>query len=378
MIYLDNAATSFPKPSEVVEAVGRVLRNVPGSPGRSAHKGALEASRIIFEARQLLASFLAIPHPEQIIFTSGATESINLVLFGLLEPGDRVLATTMEHNSVARPLEFLKKERRIEVVYAPCTPEGLLDLDRFRELLRELKPRLICLPLVSNVTGTIQPLPEIIAEKGESLLLVDAAQAVGHVFFSLEGIDFLAFSGHKGLFGPGGTGVLYLAPGLEKKLKPWKIGGTGSRSELLEVPDFLPDRFECGTPNLPGVAGLAAGVEFVERTGLSKIRRHETALTEIFLEALQAHPKIKIYGPKDRLLATGIVSLNVEGFSPSEIAQRLDSEFGIAVRPGLQCAPLAHQTLGTFPQGTVRFSFGYFNRLAEVETAAQALLKIAS
>ncbi len=378
MIYLDNAATSFPKPSEVVEAVGRVLRNVPGSPGRSGHKGAIEASRIIFEARHVLASFLGVRNTSHIIFTSGATESLNIVLFGLLQPGDRVVATSMEHNSVARPLEYLKRERKIEVLYSPCNREGSLDLDVFKKLLHEFSPKLICIPLVSNVTGTIQPLPEIVALKGHSYLLVDAAQAVGHLPFNVEGIDFLAFSGHKGLFGPGGTGVLYIAEGLETKLRPFKIGGTGSRSELLEVPEFVPDRFESGTPNLPGIAGLTAGVEFIERIGLAKIRRHETALTEIFLDALKGHPKIEFYGPQERLLATGIVSLNVKGLAPSEVAQRLDKEFGIAVRPGLQCAPLAHKTLGTFPQGTVRFSFGYFNRLAEVESATQALLKIAS
>ncbi len=378
MIYLDQAATSFPKPSEVIEAVGECLRNVPGSPGRSAHQGAIKASRLIFEARERIASFLGINDSSRLIFTSGATEGLNMVLFGLLQPGDRVLATSMEHNSVARPLEYLRREKGIEVYYVPCHQDGLLDLERLAEMRRTLKPRLICLNYVSNVTGTIQPLAEVLAEKGESLLLVDAAQAVGHVPFSVEGIDFLAFSGHKGLYGPGGTGVLYLAEGRETELKPVKVGGTGSRSESLEVPDFLPDRFECGTPNLPGIVGLAAGVAFVEKVGLSKIRRHETALCEIFLERVASHPRIKIYGPKDRVLATGIVSLNVEGLAPSEVARRLDQEFGIAVRPGLQCAPLAHQTLGTMPQGTVRFSFGYFNRLAEVEEAAEALLRIAS
>jgi cysteine desulfurase family protein len=378
MIYLDQAATSFPKPSEVVEAVGRALRNVPGSPGRSAHRGALEASRIIFEARERLASFLGVSDSSRLVFTSGATEGLNLVLLGLLKPGDVVLATSMEHNSMARPLEYLKKERAVQVHYLPCNQEGFLDLSRFREMKRALRPRLICLNLVSNVTGTIQPLPEVVAEKGESLLLVDAAQAVGHLPFSTEGIDFLVFSGHKGLFGPAGTGVLYLAEGLEETLIPLKFGGTGSRSESLEMPEFLPDRFECGTPNLPGIAGLSAGIAFIEEVGLAKIRRHESALCEIFLERIKDHPKIKIYGPKDRLRATGIISLNVEGLPPSEVAHRLDVDFGIAVRSGLQCAPLAHRTLGTFPQGTVRFSFGYFNRLSEVEEAAQALLEIAS
>ncbi len=378
MIYLDQAATTFPKPIEVVEAVGECLRNVPGSPGRSAHQGAIEASRLIFEARERVSAFLGLNDSSRLIFTSGATEGLNIVLFGLLRPGDRVLATSMEHNSVARPLEFLRRERGIEVHYVPCHPEGFLDLEVFRRMRKELKPRLICLNYVSNVTGVIQPLSEVIAEKGDSLLLVDAAQAVGHLPFTVEGIDFLAFSGHKGLFGPAGTGGLYVAEGREEELKPLKVGGTGSRSESLEVPNFLPDRFECGTPNLPGIVGLGAGVAFVERIGLSKIRRHETALCEIFLEHISTSSRIKIYGPKDRVLATGIVSLNVEGLPPSEVARRLDRDFGIAVRPGLQCAPLAHQTLGTFPQGTVRFSFGYFNRLSEVEEAAEALLRIAS
>jgi selenocysteine lyase/cysteine desulfurase len=286
----------------------------------------------------------------------------------------------MEHNSVARPLEELRKERGLRVYYVPCSAEGFLDLAALKEMIRELSPRLICINHVSNVTGTIQPLAEVASLKGEALLLVDAAQSAGHLEIDLSAlpVDFLAFSGHKGLFAPGGIGVLYIREGLEDLVRPLKFGGTGSRSEALEQPNFLPDRFEAGTPNLPGIAGLSAGVEFVLQAGLSHIVAHEQELATRFIEAVKDHPRIKVYGPGDRQKATGIISVNVEGLPPSEVGLRLDREFGIMVRPGLHCAPLAHKTLGTLPQGTVRFSFNFMNRLGEVERAAEALLKIAS
>ncbi len=380
MIYADQAATSFPKPPEVVEAVAETLRKIPGSPGRSGHRGALAAGRIVFETREKLAAFFGLEDSSRFIFTSGATEALNLVIQGLLAPGDVVLATHMEHNSVARPLEELRKERDISVHYIPCSPDGLLDLEAFENLVRTFRPKLICINHVSNVTGTIQPLKEIIRLKGQSLLLVDAAQSVGHFEINLGElkIDFLAFSGHKGLLAPSGIGVLYIREGLEGILRPLKFGGTGSRSESLNQPEFLPDRFESGTPNLPGIAGLGAGLDYVTRAGFDQIKAHEEKLTEIFIETIAEHPKITIYGPKDRRQATGIISVNIQGLSSSEVALRLDREFRVMVRPGLHCAPLAHETIGTLPQGTVRFSFNYLNRLGEAKRAAEALLKIAS
>ncbi|HHI97614.1 MAG TPA: aminotransferase class V-fold PLP-dependent enzyme [Thermodesulfatator atlanticus] len=380
MIYLDQAATSFPKPGEVVEAVAHTLRNIPGSPGRSAHKGALAASRVLFEARERVAAFIGAEDSSEVIFTSGATEALNIVLKGFLKSGDTVVATSMEHNAVARTLKALRQQG-VNVLYAPCDQEGFLILEELEKIIRTENPKLLCINLVSNVTGTIQPLAEIYPLKGENTyLLVDAAQAAGHLPLEVanSAIDFLAFSGHKGLFGPPGVGVLYLRRELASQVSPLKEGGTGSRSESLFQPEFLPDRFESGTPNLPGIAGLAAGIDFVEKIGLTRLHRHETALADIFLEKIRDHPRIKIYGPKDRVRATAIVSVNVEGLPPSEVARRLDIEFDVAVRPGLHCAPLAHQTIGTYPQGTVRFSFGYFNRLHEAEKAAEALIKIAS
>ncbi len=379
MIYADQAATSFPKPPEVVEAVGEVLRRIPGSPGRSGHRGALAAGRVMFEAREELAGLFNVEDETRFVFTSGATEALNLVIQGLLEPGDVVLATSMEHNSVARPLEALRKERGVKVSYVPCTPEGFVDLAMFEKMVQELCPRLICINYVSNVTGTIQPLAELAALKGKALLLVDAAQAVGHFDIDLSRlpVDFLAFSGHKGLFAPGGIGVLYIREGLEDLVRPLKFGGTGSRSESLDHPDFMPDRFEAGTPNLPGIAGLKAGIKFVKDIGLATLASHERSLATRFIQGLKGHPRIKVYGPKDRQAATGIVSLNIQGLPPSEVALRLDREFGIYVRPGLHCAPLAHRTLGTLPQGTVRFSFNFMNRIDEVDKAARAVLQIA-
>ncbi len=380
MIYADQAATSFPKPPEVVEAVCEILRRVPGSPGRSGHRGALAAGRVVFEAREELAQFFSLEDESRFVFTSGATEGLNLVIQGVLRPGDVALASAVEHNSVARPLEALCRQGRIRVHYVPCNREGFLDLRALKEMVKTFSPRLICLSHVSNVLGTIQPLEEIVPLKGEALILIDAAQSVGHIDIDLSqlAIDFLAFSGHKGLLSPGGIGALYLRPGVEEILRPLKFGGTGSRSESLEQPDFLPDRFESGTPNLPGIAGLAAGARVVRQIGLKNISSHERLLAETFIELIKKNPKIRIYGPKDRTKATGIISVNIEGLPPSEVARRLDREFGVMVRPGLHCAPLAHKTLDTLPQGTVRFSFNYFNRLSEVERAAQALLEIAS
>ena len=302
MIYADQAATSFPKPTEVVEAVGEALRRIPGSPGRSGHRGALAAGRVVFEAREKIAALFHVEDSTRFLFTSGATEALNVVIQGVTRPGDVVLASHMEHNSVARPLEELRKERGLRVYYVPCSAEGFLDLAALKEMIRELSPRLICINHVSNVTGTIQPLAEVASLKGEALLLVDAAQSAGHLEIDLSAlpVDFLAFSGHKGLFAPGGIGVLYIREGLEDLVRPLKFGGTGSRSEALEQPNFLPDRFEAGTPNLPGIAGLSAGVEFVLQAGLSHIVAHEQELATRFIEAVKDHPRIKVYGPGDR------------------------------------------------------------------------------
>ncbi len=378
IIYADNAATSWPKPPEVVEAVGEFLRNCSGSPGRAAHKMALEASRIVFETREELAALISAPSSEQIVFTKCATEALNLALFGLLRSGDRVVITTMEHNAVARPLYYLERHRGVAVTYVRCREDGSLDLDRLRQTLIEVSPRLLVVNHASNVTGTIVPLAEVAEMKGPALLLVDAAQSAGALEIDVsQGLDLVALTGHKSLLGPTGTGALYIAPGLEELIEPLGLGGTGSRSESLEQPSFLPDRFESGTPNTVGLAGLKAGLNFIKKTGLARIREHEKGLTALFLEGLASIPEITVYGPGDPERQTSVVSLNIAGKDPAWVALELDRRYGIAVRAGLQCAPLAHQTIGTYPRGTVRFSWGYFSGPSDVEMTLVALKELA-
>ncbi len=380
LIYLDNAATSFPKPPQVVDAIVHFLTKIGANAGRSGHRLSVEAGRIIYETREALAELFHIPDPLRIVFGHNVTEMLNLVLRGFLRPGDHVVTSSMEHNSVMRPLRALEREG-VEVTVVPCSPEGLLDPV---ELERALRPntRLIVLNHASNVTGTILPVREAgrIARRYGTFLLVDAAQTAGAYPIDAEadGIDFLAFTGHKGLFGPTGTGGLYIGPRvLLEELRPLKRGGTGSRSELEEQPDFLPDKYESGTQNAAGLAGLGAGVRFILETGVEEIRRHEMELTALLLEGLSSIERVRLYGPQDLSSRVGIVSFNIEGMEPSEVALALDEEFGIMCRPGLHCAPSAHKTIGTFPRGTVRFSVGFFNTREEVEKAIEAVKKIA-
>ncbi|MCS7286773.1 MAG: aminotransferase class V-fold PLP-dependent enzyme [Anaerolineae bacterium] len=380
IIYLDNAATSFPKPPQVVEAIVRFLTRVGANPGRSGHRLSVEAGRIVYETREALAELFGISDPLRIVFGHNATEMLNLVLTGFLRPGDHVITSSMEHNSVMRPLRALEKNG-VEISVLKCSPEGLLDPV---DLERAIRPstRLIVLNHASNVTGTILPVREAgkLARQYGAYLLVDAAQTAGAhpIDVEADGIDFLAFTGHKSLLGPTGTGGLYIGPRVPlEELKPLKRGGTGSRSELEEQPDFLPDKYESGTLNAAGLAGLGAGVRFILERGVEEIRCHELRLTALLLEGLSSIERVRLYGPSDLSLRIGIVSFNVEGLEPSDVAFALDEEFGIMCRPGLHCAPSAHRTMGTFPKGTVRFSIGFFNTVEEVEKAIEAIKKIA-
>lgn len=380
IIYLDNAATSFPKPPQVVEAIVHFLTKVGANAGRSGHRLSVEAGRIVYETREALAELFHITDPHRIVFGHNATEMINLVLKGFLRPGDHVVTSSMEHNSVMRPLRALEREG-VEVSVVPCSQEGLIDPVDMEKALRP-NTRLIVLNHASNVTGTILPVREAgqIARQHGIFLLVDAAQTAGvyPIDPETDGIDFLAFTGHKGLFGPAGTGGLYIGPRVPlEDLRPLKRGGTGSRSELEEQPDFLPDKYESGTQNLPGLAGLGAGVRFILEKGVEEIRRHELELTALLLEGLSSIRRVKLYGPADLSLRVGIVSFNIEGMEPSDVALALDEEFGIMCRPGLHCAPSAHKTIGTFPRGTVRFSVGFFNTREEIERAIEAVEKLA-
>ncbi|MBM4332703.1 MAG: aminotransferase class V-fold PLP-dependent enzyme [Deltaproteobacteria bacterium] len=376
LIYLDNAATSHPKPQEVIQAMVRFLRDVGANPGRSGHRLSIESGRIILETREKVAELFGVKDSSRVIFGLNATEAINQGLQGLLNPGDHVITSSMEHNSVMRPLRALER-KGVELTLILCSPAGFLDPSDVGQAIRK-NTKMVILNHGSNVTGTLQPLEEVgdICRNNNLLYLVDAAQTAGAIPIDvgLQKIDLLAFTGHKALFGPQGTGGLIIGERVdEKKIVPLKRGGTGSRSESEEHPDFLPDLGESGTLNGVGLAGLLAGLKFILETGVEKIRDHELRLTERLLRGLLKIPGVVVHGPQDAGKQCATVSFNIKGLVPSEISLRLDEEFGILCRVGLHCAPSAHKTIGTFPEGTVRFGLSYFNTEEEVDRALQAV-----
>jgi len=380
MIYFDNAATSWPKPPQVKEAMVKFMDEVGANPGRSGHFRSIEAARIVFETREALSVLFHVKDSSRIVFTLNATESINLALKGLLKPGDHVITSSMEHNSVMRPLRDLEK-KGIALSIVPCSKEGMLDSHEVEGKIQS-NTKMVVLNHASNVTGTLLPVEEVgsIVRKHNLLFLVDAAQTAGVCPIDIEKdhIDLLAFTGHKSLYGPQGTGGLVIGERInEKEMAPLKQGGTGSRSEFEEQPDFLPDCFESGTPNGVGLAGLLAGVQFVLEKGVEEIRQNEMALVEKLIMGLKKIPRVELYGPELQEDRIATVSFNFAHFPPSEGALRLEREFGILCRPGLHCAPAAHRTIGTFPEGTVRFGLSAFNTEAEIETAIQAVSLIA-
>ncbi len=381
-IYLDNAATSWPKPPGVAEAMVHFLNEIGANPGRSGHHLSVEAGRIVYKAREAVAELFGVADPLRVVFGMNATDGLNLALRGLLRPGDHVVTSSMEHNSVMRPLRALEREG-VEVTVVRCSPEGVLDPAAVEEALRP-NTVLVALNHASNVVGTLLPVAEVgrmlrAREKGP-LLLVDAAQTGGAVPIPMDtdGIDLLAFTGHKSLYGPTGTGGLIIGPRVNtEQLQPLKRGGTGSRSEYEEQPDFLPDCYESGTPNVVGLAGLLAGVRWVLERGVEAIRAHELALTRQLIEGLAAIPGVTVYGTRDPARQTAVVSFNIAGMEPSEVGLRLDEEFGIMCRVGLHCAPAAHRTIGTFPTGTVRFAPGAFTTAEEIDRALEAVAHLA-
>lgn len=379
MIYLDHAATSYPKPREVLQAMQEFLERAGGNPGRSGHRLSIAAGRVLYEAREAVAELFHVPDPLRVIFTSNATHALNLALYGLLQAGDRVVTTSMEHNAVMRPLRHLEA-RGTEVIVVPCASDGGVDLNAMGEALTQ-EARLVVVNHASNVVGTIAPLAELsaLAHGAGALLLLDAAQTAGVLPIDMQamGIDLLAFTGHKGLLGPPGTGGLVLGETVKpEEIEPLTRGGTGSRSEYEQQPDFLPDKFESGTPNGVGIAGLGAGIAWVMQHGVKTIREHEVELTRLLLEGLSTMRGVNLYGPLDPQRRTAVVSFTVEGRQVSEIGQRLDEEHGVLCRVGLHCAPAAHRTIGTFPKGTVRFAPGVTTTPQEIEEALAALERV--
>ncbi|KAB0669741.1 aminotransferase class V-fold PLP-dependent enzyme [Oryzomonas sagensis] len=374
-IYLDNAATSYPKPESVYQAVMHAMREVGSSPGRGGHRRSLEAGRLLLQAREAIATLFAIPDSSRIIMTHSTTEALNLALRGVLVPGDHVVTTSMEHNSLVRPLAALRASG-VEVTVVRADGTGMVDPDDVRRALRPTT-RMVAMAHISNVCGAIQAIGPIgaIAREAGALFLVDAAQSAGSEPIDVigTGIDLLAAPGHKGLYGPQGTGFLYASPAVH--LKPLLQGGTGTSSTAEEQPLTLPDGFEAGTHNMPGIAGLKAGVEFVLEQGAAAIGERERRLVTSAAQRLAEVPQVTLYGPSDPALRGGVLSFTVAETDPAALAFMLDHNYDIAVRAGLHCAPQAHRTLGSFPGGTLRMSPGWFSTGEEIAIFCDAVVE---
>jgi cysteine desulfurase / selenocysteine lyase len=381
-IYLDNAATSWPKPEAVYRAVDRYQRELGAPAGRGAYREAAEVERIVADARRRIAGLIGAADPKRIIFTLNGTDSLNLALHGLLRPGDHVVTSVVEHNSVLRPLRFVEHTRGISVTRITCSADGIVDPDAIRQAIRS-DTRLIALIQASNVTGAVQPIAEVgrLARQHGVLFLVDAAQSLGHVPIDVRdaGAHLLAAPGHKGLLGPLGTGLLYVAPDVESDLWPQRQGGTGTHSSEDRQPDTLPDKYESGNLNVLGLAGLTAGAAHIQERGVDEICRHEMELTDRLLAGLTEIRGVTLYGPRESNRRVGVVSLTIAGYDPREAAALLDSTYSIQTRAGLHCAPLMHAALGTAESGgTLRLSPGQFNTIEQIDTAIAAIGEIAA
>lgn len=374
MIYLDNAATTMHKPQTVIDAVAQAMCSL-GNAGRGATSGALDAARTIHGCRAKLARLLGCPRADHVCFTPNSTAALNAAINGVVRPGDRVVTTVLEHNSVLRPLNRLVAQQGVTVEHAGCDANGVLDYD---ELERLVTPgtRAVVVTHASNVTGNAVDIVRVaaMAHAVGALVIVDASQSAGTAQIDMQdmGLDIVCFTGHKGLMGPQGTGGLAVAEGID--VAPWAMGGTGVHSFDALQPMEWPTRLEAGTLNGHGIAGLSAGVDFIEaQGGVEAIAAHERALADRFLAGVREIPGITLYGAFDQPTRSAIVSLNVGDVDSAEISDALMQGWGIATRPGAHCAPLMHRALGTERQGVVRFSFGYFNTDDEVDTAIEAL-----
>jgi len=371
-IYFDNAATSHPKPPGVVEAVTRALTETNANPGRSGHRAAIEAARTVLDCRERLAALLGAADPMSVVHCFNCTDALNLAIKGSLRVGDHVIATRLEHNSVLRPLYALERRGRIALTLVSPRPDGFVDPDDIRDALTPQTALIVCTH-ASNVTGAIQPVAAIgqVARAAGVRYLIDGAQALGGLPVDVNalGCDLYAFPGHKSLLGPQGTGGLYIAPGL--RLNPLREGGTGTDSHSLDQPDTLPERYESGTVNLPGIAGLAAGCDYVA-SRLSQIMMHERELTQALWEGLAAMDGVTLYTPAQEAGRAGIVCFNVGDMPSAQVADAL-ARRDIAVRGGLHCAPGAHRFLGTLERGAVRASLGHANTFDEVDQFLKAV-----
>lgn len=377
MIYLDNAATTMQKPPCVADAVVRAMQTM-GNSGRSAHAGSLGASRTIYAAREAAARLFHCARPDHVCFTANSTEALNLAIAGLLHPGDHVISTDLEHNSVLRPL-YRAVEQGVSVDFVPADRRGCIDYGDFARLLRKNTRAVVC-TAASNLTGNrLDParIGAFCAEHG-LLFIVDASQAAGVLPLDMQRdhISVLCFTGHKSLMGPQGTGGLCVAEGVD--IRPWCVGGTGVQTFLPAQPPQYPTRLEAGTRNGHGLAGLLAALEFIEKTGVSAIFAHEHALMQRFYDGVRAVPGVTVYGDFSDPLRAPVVALNIRDYESSEIADALAEDYDIAVRAGAHCAPRMHRALGTEPQGAVRFSFGFYNTEQEIDAAIAAVKEFAA
>jgi len=379
-IYFDNAATSWPKPKQVAEAINNFITNIGSSAGRSGHSQSVEAGRIVYDTRELIAELFNIKDPLDIAFTLNSTMALNLIIFGLLDSSSHVITSSLEHNSVMRPLRSLEK-KGLEISQIKSQENEYINLSTLREEIEnqiKKNTKAIIFNHASNVTGTILPIKEIgnIAKKHGIPMCVDASQSAGSIPIDIidMNIDLLAFTGHKSLLGPQGTGGMYISKKMQPLVNTVIFGGTGSFSEEESQPDYMPDKYESGTKNSMGISGLAEGIKFIRKEGIERIRNHEKNLTKFALQEMNKLPDIKIYGPKDSEKQSSVIAFNIKGEDPGEVALFLD-ENKIMTRPGLHCAPSAHKTIGTFPMGTNRISFGYFNTIEEIEYFIKILKK---
>ncbi|MCH5373919.1 MAG: aminotransferase class V-fold PLP-dependent enzyme [Planctomycetes bacterium] len=371
-IYLDHAATSWPKPVEVGAEITRTLSALTANAGRSGHHAAVDAARLVFDTRQRLADLMGVADAANVVFVRGCTEGLNLVLKGALKRGDRVAVSPMEHNAVMRPLSRLIAERGIVVETLAADPRGRIDWDAARRTARDSPPDLVVVQHASNVNGVVQDLVELRRTFADSRILLDAAQTLGVLPLDVGqlGIDFVAASVHKGLLGPTGVGVVYLAP--DAIVAPLIEGGTGSRSESLEQPDFRPDCYEAGTLNLHGIAGTRGALQRLPERGL--LGEHKRRLAARLIDGLRSIHGVHVQSPADGTALC--VSFGVDGLQPDEVATKLERGFGILCRPGLHCAPAAHGHLGTLPQGTIRLSPGWGNTVEQIDVALRAVDEI--
>lgn len=378
-IYLDNAATTFPKPNEVTDSMIKYMTEIGGNPGRGAYKNSIKSSEIVFDCRLKLAELFNFDKVENVVFTPNITTSLNTLLKSSIKDGWHIITTSMEHNSILRPLASIEKSKNIQVDIINCNENGVIDINILKESIRE-NTKLIILSHASNVVGSIQPIKEIgdICKEKNIYFIIDSAQTAGNLYLDFKNLNCsaLAFTGHKSLLGPQGIGGFLLTDKFNEEMTPFIEGGTGSESYNTDQPNFLPDKFESGTLNMPGIVGLLSSLKFIENFGLHNIQNTEQSLFKIFIEELSNMNDISIIGYNSNLKYVPTISIISSKADVSELGMLLERDFGIMTRTGLHCAPLAHKTIGTFPTGTLRFSLGLFNTKEHIDYTINSLYKL--